>query len=357
MPHLMNSVKSLAVTLPITEHQWDPDIMPLVSITCITFNHERFIHEAIMGFLKQETTFPVEILVNDDASTDRTAEVVREFEKRYPQLIFPIYQETNQFSQGINPFLGFLFPRARGKYIALCEGDDYWVDPLKLQKQVNVLLKHPDTIICGARARTWNDNKREFTVITPDLDKDISCMTPEQFFYFGTWVKTCTRIVPRELMLNIPMDYGIDYRHVHYLLANNPNGTFRCLDDVVAVYREHAGGIFSGADPLDVQKDNFESMRLIAKLYDDERAVIMRENAAHVAKELFFTRSLRIGQRLTYALQYIVLFFSNFSYLGMKRAFDRLFYRASTYLDRYPALKTHLRSFFSFVKCVGKRWG
>ena len=72
-------------------------------------------------------------------STDKTAEIVREYEQKYPQLIKPIYQTENQYSKGINPGVEFLFPRARGKYIALCESDDYWTDPLKLQKQVDFL--------------------------------------------------------------------------------------------------------------------------------------------------------------------------------------------------------------------------
>ena len=83
-------------------------------------------------------------LIHDDASTDGTADIVREYEKKFPELFLPMYQKKNQFSQRINPFLDILFPRARGKYIALCEGDDYWKDPLKLQKQVDFLETHPE---------------------------------------------------------------------------------------------------------------------------------------------------------------------------------------------------------------------
>jgi hypothetical protein len=128
-------------------------------------------------------------------------------------------------------------------------------------------------------------------------------------------------------------------------MAKNPSGTFRCLDEVVAVYREHSGGVFSGASSIDVQKDYFESARLIAKLYDDERAIIMRENALHTAKELFLNRSLLVRERICYVFQYIYLAFRNFSYLGMKRALDRLIYRISIYLDRFPTIKTSLQYF------------
>jgi glycosyltransferase involved in cell wall biosynthesis len=125
--------------IPITSQQWREGTIPLVSISCLTYNHENYIRDAIEGFLMQKTTFPVEILIHDDASTDKTAEIVREYEKKYPQLIKAIYQTENQYSKGIGVSTTFQFPRARGKYIALCEGDDYWTDPLKLQKQVDFL--------------------------------------------------------------------------------------------------------------------------------------------------------------------------------------------------------------------------
>lgn len=334
----------------LAEQKWREGTMPLVSIFCITYNHSNYIRQAIEGFLNQKTVFPVEIIVHDDASVDGTAEIVREYEKKFPEKIIPIYQKENQFSKGMDPFINFLIPQARGKYVAVCEGDDYWIDPLKLQKQVGTFNKYPDTVICGARAKTWSESKKVFTVTTPALDKDITCMTPEQLFFLGDWVKNCTRMIPRELFSSIPREYMMDYRHVHYLMAKNPNGTFRCLDEIVAVYREHAGGVFSGADLIDVQKEYFESTRLIARLFPDERAVIMRENASQTAKGLFFARSLRFRERFFYAWQYFVLTLGNFSYLGMKRIFNRFLFQLFTYLNRYPSFKRLLRSFYEIIK-------
>lgn len=118
--------------------------LPLVSVCCITYNHEKYIRDAIEGFLMQKTTFPVEILIHDDASTDKTAQIVKEYAENHSDLIITIFQTENQYSQGIKPWPNFVFPRARGKYIALCEGDDYWTDPLKLQKQVDFLEENSD---------------------------------------------------------------------------------------------------------------------------------------------------------------------------------------------------------------------
>jgi len=117
---------------------------PLVSVCCITYNHELYIRQAINGFLMQKTSFPIEIIIHDDASTDNTARIIKEFEDKYPDIIVPIYQKINQYSLGIKPLQNIVWPIVRGKYIALCEGDDYWIDPLKLQKQVDFLEANPD---------------------------------------------------------------------------------------------------------------------------------------------------------------------------------------------------------------------
>ena len=128
--------------------RWGDYDKPLVSINCTTYNHERYIADALDGFLIQKTDFPIEILVHDDASTDRTPEIIRSYEERYSNIIKPIYQKVNQYSQGKKPSV-FNFERAQGEYIAMCEGDDYWTDEKKLQTQVSFLEANPDYVISG----------------------------------------------------------------------------------------------------------------------------------------------------------------------------------------------------------------
>lgn len=115
---------------------------PVLSICCTTYNHEDYIRQALDGFLMQETNFPFEIIVRDDASTDKTAEIIKEYEKKYPNIIKPIYKKENTYSKGVKPSL-VCFNKAMGDYIALCEGDDYWTDPKKLQIQVDEMQKYP----------------------------------------------------------------------------------------------------------------------------------------------------------------------------------------------------------------------
>lgn len=320
---------------------------PLLSVCLITYNHADYINQAIEGVLMQKVSFSWELIIADDFSTDGTRETVIDFQKRFPKFIKLILQEKNV---GPDRNWSDLIKASNAQYVAYIEGDDYWVDPNKLQKQVDIFLEYPDTVICGARAKTWIETKKNFAYITPDIGKNISCMTPKNFFYLGDWIKSVTRVVPRDIILSVPLEYGMDYRQVHYILAKNPAGYFRCLEEVVAVYREHSGGVFSGAKPIDVQKEYFESARLIAKLYDDERAIVMRENALDTAKKLFLASSLSLGERSYYFFQSISLVFHNFSYLGIKRALDRFIYRASAYLDRFPNVKSILQYVYGLIK-------
>lgn len=125
------------------------DTAPLISIACITYNHEKYIRRCIEGFLNQKTSFEIEIIIHDDASTDNTANIVKEYADKYPNLILTILQTENKFSEGIKIWPTFVYPRARGKYIAFCEGDDYWTDPLKLQKQSDFLEANPEYSLCS----------------------------------------------------------------------------------------------------------------------------------------------------------------------------------------------------------------
>ncbi|NCD41933.1 MAG: glycosyltransferase, partial [Bacteroidia bacterium] len=130
----------------------------MVSICCITYNHEPFIRQCLDGFLMQKTDFPFKIVIHDDCSTDKTPDVIREYKQKYPDILCPIFQEVNQMSKGHSITVEFVLPACHGKYIALCEGDDYWTDPLKLQKQVDFLEAHPEYSLCGHNTKIVYEN-------------------------------------------------------------------------------------------------------------------------------------------------------------------------------------------------------
>ena len=127
--------------------------LPLVSICCIAYNQQKYIRQALESFLMQRTDFNFEVIIHDDASTDGTTEIIREYESKFPGIIKPIFQTINKYqSEGLNFQFKYVFPKAKGKYITFCEGDDYWIDPLKLQKQVDFLELHKDFGLVHTRA-------------------------------------------------------------------------------------------------------------------------------------------------------------------------------------------------------------
>ena len=137
--------------------------LPLVSISCITYNHASYIKECIDGFLMQKTNFNFEVLIHDDHSTDGTEEIIKEYAKQYPDIIKPLFEKENQYSLG-KPIGSAVWnlPRARGEYIAICEGDDYWTDPYKLQKQVAFLESHPDYGMCYTKVKRFVPKNNKF---------------------------------------------------------------------------------------------------------------------------------------------------------------------------------------------------
>lgn len=141
----------------------DNDPRPvMVSIECITYNHEHFIREALDGFLMQKTNFRFEVIVHDDASTDNTAAIIMEYAEKYPNIIKPILEKENIYPKDHGATIVKTVIKAlRGKYVAICEGDDYWIDPNKLQKQIDFMERHPDFTFCFHNAKVhYEDNSK-----------------------------------------------------------------------------------------------------------------------------------------------------------------------------------------------------
>lgn len=136
------------------------DERPMVSINCLVYNHQPYLRECLEGFVCQETNFDFEVLIHDDASTDGSVAIIKEYVERYPHIFKPIYQKVNQYSRRVAFLRKIQRERARGKYFTFCEGDDYWIDKHKLQRQVDFLEAHPDYNLCFHDCKVWDEENQ-----------------------------------------------------------------------------------------------------------------------------------------------------------------------------------------------------
>ena len=207
---------------------------PLVSICCEVYNHSPFLRDCLEGFVSQKTDFPFEVLIHDDASTDNSAEIIREYDRKYPGLFKPVYQTENKYSRGISIWAEIQFPRASGKYIAICEGDDYWTDPLKLQKQVDFLESHPDYVMCcSAFTETFDGDEQHRTEVIFQPE-DITIDNLLQEFWIGTLTTLFRKSAVegyRPTLDNLPMGDLPLWCHL------STKGKIKYLHDITANYR------------------------------------------------------------------------------------------------------------------------
>lgn len=215
---------------------------PLVAIRCITYNHEPYIRDALEGFVMQKTDFPFVAVVHDDASTDRTADIIREYAAKYPHIIKPIYETENQYSKGdgsMSRMMNRAVVATGAKYIALCEGDDYWTDPLKLQKQVDFLESHPDYSLVFAKTKVVYPTGKTGFFFDHLENRDYS---PVEIY--KTWtVPTATVLLNAKVytsrcfaqLQNIKRPVMGD---ITLFLSCSTLGRLHCLGDVVSVYRK-----------------------------------------------------------------------------------------------------------------------
>ncbi|MCP8466864.1 glycosyltransferase family 2 protein [Pseudomonas sp. ZM23] len=221
---------------------WPEAPEPLLSVVCLAYNQVNYIGRTLDSFLEQVTDFRFEVLVNDDASTDGTAEVIADYAARYPHIIKPIFHKENQYSKGLSHGLP-VFRKARGRYIAYCEGDDFWTDPRKLQIQVDFLERNPDYVITYHDAYTFNeDGVLKPQQLTGKFRRDASRLELQQARPIST-LTTCFRNVLTEMPAELLTTRMVDLCWWSLLGAY---GKGKFLGEIrPAAYRVHKGGIFS----------------------------------------------------------------------------------------------------------------
>ena len=233
------------------------DNCPLVSISCITYNHAPYIRQCLDGFMMQQTNFAFEVLIHDDASTDGTTEIIKEYEENYPDIIKPLYEEENQWVKGRRGSAVFNFPRAKGKYIALCEGDDYWTDPLKLQKQVDFLEANPEYVMCSHMFKEYLQTECKFRsdwrgTLKEGLNYDLDRLIHGYWDFHPLTVMFCTAKLDLKEYSLYP--YSMDAVLFFHLLKK---GKGYMIPEEMGVYRIHSGGVWSGVNQNNQVKNEF----------------------------------------------------------------------------------------------------
>jgi glycosyltransferase involved in cell wall biosynthesis len=213
---------------------------PLVSVIVITYNHEAFMEQTIQGILEQQCDFPFELIIGEDKSPDRTLKVCLDYQKKYPHLVRIVTWHENV---GANANFLRAWGRARGKYVAICEGDDYWIDPAKLAKQVALMERSPDTTLCGAKVRIVDTAKAgmQGEIFGPKLTKEdyeLEDVIELPVFHTSTFLLRSEVKMPG-------CAYNVFCLDTVLMCAAAVQGSLRCIPDTVSVYRLHEGGTYS----------------------------------------------------------------------------------------------------------------
>ena len=210
----------------------------MVSVVCDVYNHEPYLRQCLDGFVIQKTNFKIEVLVHDDASTDKSAEIIMEYTNKYPDIFKPILQQENQYSRGVGIWKTYQFPRVAGKYVAICEGDDYWIDPYKLQKQVDFLESHPDFDMVRTDSNVYYQDTN--ITINSVFGKKLFPNCEDTFVDYvvrPAWLATCSWLIRSPLgdYDNLPNDcFKGDLALMIYIAKRSK---VKYLPEVTSVYR------------------------------------------------------------------------------------------------------------------------
>lgn len=285
------------VPIKLTEQNWDNDTIPVVSVFSWVFNHKEFIRQSIESILMQETTFPVEIIIQDDASNDGTRQIIEEYQSKYPNLFKNIFFSENQYSKGRSIMNNF-FEKPKGKYIALNHGDDYWIDTLKLQKQFDLIEKNPNCNIVFHNCNTINHLGVQLNLV---YDKKVNKELTIKDLIKGEFTKTCTVIVRNGSVNN---NSKILDDTVIFMEALENGKTALYIDEVMSAYRIHEGGIWS----MKPASYRFLQAEIIEDYIDQKYRKIYPILIKNRINNFYFSQSIQLLQSHFYMLSVRVYF-------------------------------------------------
>lgn len=257
------------------------DKRPLVAIHCFVYNHEPYLRDCLDGFVMQKTNFPFVAIVHDDASTDGSTAIIREYEEKYPHIFKPIYETENQYSKhddSLEQIMNDAIDASGAKYVAMCEGDDYWTDPLKLQKQVDFMEANPEYVLCCHRYKIYNQNDGTWD---KDYVHQLFEISPNGFSFsnqenFNVWItKTLTLLIRQDAWRKMPSKKGFKYWrdvHMNYYLLKQGKGF--CMPLEGSVYRRHQGGIFSALQQTQQRRIGMKIWYELLKYNQDDEILV-----------------------------------------------------------------------------------
>ena len=243
------------------------EIQPLVAIRCITYNHEKYIKEALEGFVIQKTDFPFVAIVHDDASTDNTAAIIREYAEKYPDIIFPIFEKENLYSKwdgSLKEIMNEACEATEAKYYAMCEGDDYWIDPLKLQKQVDFMEANPDYSLCFTKAQVISDDpKVNLTIYDHLKEKEYSADD-----IIRKWtIPTASTLIKANVFKAVPSHKDFCVGDNVLFLTSATKGKLYCLDDKTCVYRRQSDGWVLKTGKIEILKKHLKHNKALSDTF------------------------------------------------------------------------------------------
>ncbi|MEC5166425.1 glycosyltransferase involved in cell wall biosynthesis [Flavobacterium sp. PL11] len=316
---------------PISEQVWPLGTVPLVSVATLSYNHEPYIGRCLEGILMQLTTFPVKIVIFEDCSTDKTASIILSYEEKFPNLFITFFQPINSFGtpkfrEALKPFFA---ARNIAKYIALCEGDDFWTDPLKLQKQVDLMEKYDNASLCVALNMQYNN---DLCVEKIDEKYEGDNFPLIYFENLHTYFHTSTYLIRKTALIFVMDKYEsllLGDTSLRFLLINE--GPFVVLNDVVSVYRITGSGIWTSLDDYTKDLQHHNIYNKFRKLHVKERRqfyakreimFLLRLIEAELERKNYKVAIPQIGQILKLTLQYDQLHLPKYFYNKIKRLFS-----------------------------------
>jgi len=300
---------------------------PLVSICMITYNHEAYIKQAIESVLMQKCDFPIELVIGEDCSTDNTFMICQELAQNNSQIkLLPSIANLGMMTNFIRTL-----EVSSGKYIAILEGDDYWTDPLKLQKQVNFMDVNPDFAICFHPVKIWHDGKLKRDFITPKVND----VTTLKDLAKGNFMHTPSALFRNNLFDQLPPEFSQSPVGDYFLhMLNARHGKIKKLPDVMAVYRIHERNNWVNVDVAAKLPKWLNMLELMQNSFDDEIKQILSTQYANIAFDLAIKLAAKDSTQAGYYLQKSVNSDYRIAFNRIMAFYNTLYYKFGHFILR-----------------------